>query len=79
MFSDLFLTRSRIHVSFLVQEQLLLSVIPAYIAAEVKRRIMLKMASSCNDNVKRPPAKQRFHELYVQRHNNVRWARSFRN
>ncbi|XP_053204783.1 adenylate cyclase type 2-like [Panonychus citri] len=54
------------------QEQLLLSVIPAYIAAEVKRRIMLKMTSSCTSNeVYRPPAKQRFHELYVQRHNNV--------
>lgn len=54
------------------QEQLLLSVIPAYIAAEVKRRIILKMTNSyAGDDVYRPPCKQRFHELYVQRHNNV--------
>ncbi|XP_074605717.1 adenylate cyclase type 2-like [Brevipalpus obovatus] len=54
------------------QEQLLLSVIPAYIAAEVKRRIMLRMTSSyAGDEVYRPSGKQRFHELYVQRHNNV--------
>ncbi|KAL3186621.1 hypothetical protein MRX96_027432 [Rhipicephalus microplus] len=52
------------------QEQLLLSVIPAYIAAEVKRRIMLKMADACQTSTKR--SRQRFHELYVQRHNNVR-------
>ncbi|GAB6033409.1 hypothetical protein CHUAL_013169 [Chamberlinius hualienensis] len=50
------------------QEQLLLSVIPAYIAAEVKRSIMLKMADACHET---KPAKQQFHELYVQRHNNV--------
>lgn len=103
------------------QEQLLLSVIPAYIAAEVKRRIMLKMnnemkgggtksndsnanstsksiaggansvsnsanfyrresmanaSSHCKlgpcDLLPKTPQKQRFHELYVQRHNNVR-------
>ncbi|KAL1429020.1 hypothetical protein MTO96_016761 [Rhipicephalus appendiculatus] len=52
------------------QEQLLLSVIPAYIAAEVKRSIMLKMADACQTSAKR--SRQRFHELYVQRHNNVR-------
>lgn len=51
------------------QEQLLLSVIPAYIAAEVKRSIMLKMADACQRAVS--TSKQRFHELYVQRHNNV--------
>ncbi|XP_076333991.1 adenylate cyclase type 2-like isoform X2 [Tachypleus tridentatus] len=51
------------------QEQLLLSVIPAYIAAEVKRKIMLKMADACQTPTTQ--AKQRFHELYVQRHNNV--------
>ncbi|XP_068892628.1 adenylate cyclase type 2-like isoform X3 [Tenebrio molitor] len=48
------------------QEQLLLSVIPAYIAAEVKRSIMLKMADACNEQSNRS-----FHEMYVQRHNNV--------
>lgn len=52
------------------QEQLLLSVIPAYIAAEVKRSIMLKMADACQETCKKP-TKQQFHELYVQRHNNV--------
>ena len=93
------------------QEQLLLSVIPAYIAAEVKRRILNKMdevsgnnsrtngTSNGNGNGKmnanhggnnnassgrsnnfqkldllpKTPQKQRFHELYVQRHNNVRY------
>jgi len=48
------------------QEQLLLSVIPAYIAAEVKRSIMLKM-HECQSNV----SQTRFHEMHVQRHNNV--------
>ncbi|XP_050523082.1 adenylate cyclase type 2 isoform X2 [Daktulosphaira vitifoliae] len=51
------------------QEQLLLSVIPAYIAAEVKRSIMLKMADACQDDVTNKQT--RFHEMYVQRHNNV--------
>lgn len=50
------------------QEQLLLSVIPAYIAAEVKRSIMLKMADACQDMTNK---QTRFHEMYVQRHNNV--------
>ncbi|XP_026733565.1 adenylate cyclase type 2-like isoform X2 [Trichoplusia ni] len=49
------------------QERLLLSVIPAYIAAEVKRSIMLKMADACADSSKQT----RFHEMHVQRHNNV--------
>ncbi|XP_059607594.1 adenylate cyclase type 2 [Phlebotomus argentipes] len=52
------------------QEQLLLSVIPAYIAAEVKRSIMLKMADACNHQAGGGQT-TRFHELYVQRHNNV--------
>ncbi|XP_043482985.1 adenylate cyclase type 2 [Leptopilina heterotoma] len=51
------------------QEQLLLSVIPAYIAAEVKRSIMLKMADACHEASKHKQT--RFHEMYVQRHNNV--------
>uniref|UniRef100_A0A8D8T3X0 adenylate cyclase n=1 Tax=Cacopsylla melanoneura TaxID=428564 RepID=A0A8D8T3X0_9HEMI len=50
------------------QEQLLLSVIPAYIAAEVKRSIMLKMADACQDISNKQTS---FHEMYVQRHNNV--------
>lgn len=48
------------------QEQLLLSVIPAYIAAEVKRSIMLKM-HECQST----SSQTRFHEMHVQRHNNV--------
>ncbi|XP_066589083.1 adenylate cyclase type 2 [Prorops nasuta] len=51
------------------QEQLLLSVIPAYIAAEVKRSIMLKMADACQEASEQKQT--RFHEMYVQRHNNV--------
>ncbi|XP_065349214.1 adenylate cyclase type 2 [Cloeon dipterum] len=50
------------------QEQLLLSVIPAYIAAEVKRSIMLKMADACQDICSK---QTRFHDMFVQRHNNV--------
>lgn len=49
------------------QEQLLLSVIPAYIAAEVKRSIMLKM-HECQSTGQ---SQTRFHEMHVQRHNNV--------
>nr|CAI5854418.1 unnamed protein product [Callosobruchus analis] len=41
------------------QEQLLLSVIPAYIAAE--------MADACQQE----QSNRSFHEMYVQRHNNV--------
>ncbi|XP_055853746.1 adenylate cyclase type 2 [Episyrphus balteatus] len=52
------------------QEQLLLSVIPAYIAAEVKRSIMLKMADACQ-RAGGQAYSARFHELHVQRHNNV--------
>ncbi|XP_067644332.1 adenylate cyclase type 2 isoform X2 [Eurosta solidaginis] len=54
------------------QEQLLLSVIPAYIAAEVKRSIMLKMADACQRaGGQATTSATRFHELHVQRHNNV--------
>ncbi|XP_037933392.1 adenylate cyclase type 2 isoform X2 [Teleopsis dalmanni] len=54
------------------QEQLLLSVIPAYIAAEVKRSIMLKMADACQRaGGQSNTSATRFHELHVQRHNNV--------
>ncbi|XP_054152430.1 adenylate cyclase type 2-like [Oppia nitens] len=49
------------------QEQLLLSVIPAYIAAEVRTRILERTAASRQDSSR----SSRFHELYVQRHNNV--------
>ncbi|XP_076350937.1 adenylate cyclase type 2-like isoform X2 [Tachypleus tridentatus] len=51
------------------QERLLLSVIPAYIAAEVKRKFILKLADACQSTT--PQSRQGFHELYVQRHNNV--------
>ncbi|BET03242.1 CurlyCc [Nesidiocoris tenuis] len=50
------------------QEQLLLSMIPAYIAAEVKRNILLKMTDAC---VGKYNKQSRFHDMYVQRHNNV--------
>ncbi|XP_014665401.1 PREDICTED: adenylate cyclase type 2-like [Priapulus caudatus] len=54
-------------------EQLLLSVIPAYIAAEVKRGIVLKMHQSSTDISRRPsaPPSSMFHEMYVQMHKNV--------
>ena len=53
------------------QEQLLLSVIPAYIAAEVRRRILTRMTTETTDIYH--SNNKRFHELYVQRHNNVRY------
>jgi len=36
---------------------------------QVKRSIMLKMADACQDLSNK---QTRFHEMYVQRHNNVR-------
>lgn len=36
---------------------------------QVKRSIMLKMADACQDMSNK---QTRFHEMYVQRHNNVR-------
>merc|ERR550532_2213337 len=47
------------------QEQLLLSVIPAYIAAEVKRNIMMRMQPVEEAN------RAAFQDMYVQRFNNV--------
>jgi len=56
------------------QEQLLLSVIPAHIAAEVKRNIMARMTDEAAAAKKDSGGHkgQRFQEMYVQRHNNVR-------
>ncbi|XP_063696616.1 adenylate cyclase type 2 isoform X2 [Culicoides brevitarsis] len=48
------------------QETLLLSVIPAHVTAEVKKSIMTKMAEA---NIHQQTT--RFHEMHVQRHNNV--------
>ena len=42
--------------------------IPAYIAAEVKRSIMLKMHECQSSNGQ---SQTRFHEMHVQRHNHV--------
>uniref|UniRef100_A0A336MDX2 adenylate cyclase n=1 Tax=Culicoides sonorensis TaxID=179676 RepID=A0A336MDX2_CULSO len=50
------------------QETLLLSVIPAHVTAEVKKSIMTKMAYA--SNIQQQQA-TRFHEMHVQRHNNV--------
>ncbi|XP_014292581.2 adenylate cyclase type 2 isoform X2 [Halyomorpha halys] len=61
-------SRIRLETEREQQEQLLLSVIPAYIAAEVKRSIMLKMADACQEVTNK---QTRFHDMYVQRHNNV--------
>nr|XP_045618593.1 adenylate cyclase type 2-like [Procambarus clarkii] len=52
------------------QEQLLLSVIPAYIAAEVKTP-MLRLAGETTEQPVNTQPKKQFHDLYVQRHNNV--------
>lgn len=37
---------------------------------QVKRNIMLRMADACQESTK----SQRFQEMYVQRHNNVRYV-----
>ncbi|CAG0887042.1 unnamed protein product [Darwinula stevensoni] len=50
------------------QETLLLSVIPAYIAVEVKRNVMSKMREATQEST---ALKQQFYDMYVQRHNNV--------
>lgn len=51
------------------QEHLLLSVMPAYIAAEVKRSLMLKMTDSYSAQQRQTA---QFQDLFVQRHSNVR-------
>ncbi|XP_014671437.1 PREDICTED: adenylate cyclase type 2-like isoform X2 [Priapulus caudatus] len=55
------------------QEQLLLSVIPAYIMAVVKRAIMQKMHASNVDLSRRQSSlpTSMFHDMYVQLHKNV--------
>ena len=52
-----------------LQEHLLLSVMPAYIAAEVKRSLMLKMTDSYSAQQRQTA---QFQDLFVQRHSNVR-------
>ncbi|KAF5299844.1 hypothetical protein FQA39_LY11381 [Lamprigera yunnana] len=61
-------SRIKLEVEKEQQEQLLLSVIPVYIAAEVKRSIMIKMSEACHEG---PNKAQTFHEMHVQRYNNV--------
>ncbi|KAK4877004.1 hypothetical protein RN001_009510 [Aquatica leii] len=61
-------SRVKLEVEKEQQEQLLLSVIPVYIAAEVKRSIMIKMSEACHEG---PNKAQTFHEMHVQRYNNV--------
>lgn len=51
------------------QEALLLSVIPAYITAEVKKSIMERVTKS--NTINESQQQTRFHEMHVQRHSNV--------
>ena len=46
-----------------------MSVMPAYIAAEVKRSLMLKMTDSYSAQQRQTA---QFQDLFVQRHSNVR-------
>ncbi|KAK8383534.1 hypothetical protein O3P69_015768 [Scylla paramamosain] len=56
------------------QEHLLLSVIPVYLAFEVRKHLMSRAAGACtqaSSQQENAPPKRQFHDLYVQRHNNV--------
>ncbi|XP_045105938.1 adenylate cyclase type 2-like isoform X2 [Portunus trituberculatus] len=56
------------------QEHLLLSVIPVYLAFEVRKHLMSRAAGACTQGSSQQdnaPPKRQFHDLYVQRHNNV--------
>ncbi|XP_050728840.1 adenylate cyclase type 2-like [Eriocheir sinensis] len=53
------------------QETLLLSVIPAYIAVEVRNRLMSRLAGKCQQVDAPAQPRKQFQDLYVQRHNNV--------
>lgn len=50
------------HIILSFQERLLLSVLPRHVAMEMK------------DDIAGKPKEAQFHKIYIQRHDNVRWA-----
>ena len=62
----------------LYQERLLLSVLPAHLAAEMKTEMMERVRDPTQTRSAAPGMQKNstthFHNLYVKRHKNVRWA-----
>lgn len=56
--------------SCLPQEHLLLSILPAYLAREMKEEIMARLQAGQGS---RPESTNNFHSLYVKRHQGVRY------
>lgn len=54
---------------YLPQEHLLLSILPAYLAREMKAEIMARLQAGQGS---RPESTNNFHSLYVKRHQGVR-------
>lgn len=52
-----------------LQEHLLLSILPAYLAREMKAEIMARLQAGKSS---RPENTNNFHSLYVKRHQGVR-------
>lgn len=53
------------------QEHLLLSILPAYLAREMKAEIMARLQAGQGS---RPESTNNFHSLYVKRHQGVRYG-----
>lgn len=58
--------------SDLPQEHLLLSILPAYLAREMKAEIMARLQAGQGS---RPESTNNFHSLYVKRHQGVRYEK----
>lgn len=60
--------------SDLSQEHLLLSILPAYLAREMKAEIMARLQAGQGS---RPESTNNFHSLYVKRHQGVRYGQGW--
>lgn len=58
------------------QEGLLLSVLPRYIAVELKSEVIKKLSKPKDNGENEGGNKHNFHSLYVRQHKDVRWERS---
>lgn len=58
----------------LLQEHLLLSILPAYLAREMKAEIMARLQAGQGS---RPESTNNFHSLYVKRHQGVRYEKGW--
>ena len=62
---------------FCLQERLLLSVLPAHLAFEMKTEMMERVRDPTLGPIShRPSSSTHFHSLYVKRHRNVRYVRT---